>query len=137
MKANFCPVLYCCIRFLVQTAFVTTIIYYKVQYQHGFFSFDSNKNMESLETVWVSKANAMQRKGRAGRVMAGVCLHLFTHHQWVFFIFFPCITFYYIRFCIQFEFLKPFIQLTSRIGITSCSPSYKNMMRNCIFVIVK
>lgn len=25
--------------------------------------FDSNKNMESLETVWISKANASQRKG--------------------------------------------------------------------------
>ncbi|KAK9511664.1 hypothetical protein O3M35_000283 [Rhynocoris fuscipes] len=43
--------------------------------------FDSNKNMESLETVWVSRANALQRKGRAGRVMAGVCFHLYTRHR--------------------------------------------------------
>ncbi|XP_049284337.1 putative ATP-dependent RNA helicase DHX57 [Anopheles funestus] len=47
--------------------------------------FDSNRNMESLEMVWVSRANALQRKGRAGRVMPGVCIHLytrprFTHH---------------------------------------------------------
>ncbi|KAL1138330.1 hypothetical protein AAG570_008394 [Ranatra chinensis] len=42
--------------------------------------FDSNKNMESLETVWVSRANALQRKGRAGRVMPGVCIHLYTRH---------------------------------------------------------
>lgn len=43
--------------------------------------FNSNQNMESLETCWVSRANALQRKGRAGRVMAGVCLHLYTSHK--------------------------------------------------------
>ncbi|KAK5643786.1 hypothetical protein RI129_007631 [Pyrocoelia pectoralis] len=43
--------------------------------------FDSNRNMESLDTVWVTRANALQRKGRAGRVMAGVCIHLFTSHR--------------------------------------------------------
>lgn len=30
--------------------------------------FDPNRNMESLETVWVTRANALQRKGRAGNV---------------------------------------------------------------------
>nr|CAD7460813.1 unnamed protein product [Timema tahoe] len=44
--------------------------------------FDSNKNMESLESVWVSRANAQQRKGRAGRVMPGVCIHLYTSHRY-------------------------------------------------------
>ncbi|XP_014253741.1 putative ATP-dependent RNA helicase DHX57 [Cimex lectularius] len=43
--------------------------------------FDSNRNMESLEMVTISKANAQQRKGRAGRVMPGVCFHLFTKHR--------------------------------------------------------
>ncbi|XP_065363146.1 putative ATP-dependent RNA helicase DHX57 [Calliphora vicina] len=43
--------------------------------------FDSNRNMESLELVYVSRANANQRKGRAGRVMPGVCIHLYTHHR--------------------------------------------------------
>ncbi|XP_049875313.1 putative ATP-dependent RNA helicase DHX57 [Pectinophora gossypiella] len=43
--------------------------------------FDSNRNMESLDLVWVSRANAKQRKGRAGRVMPGVCVHLFTSHR--------------------------------------------------------
>uniref|UniRef100_A0A1A9WLD3 Putative ATP-dependent RNA helicase DHX57 n=1 Tax=Glossina brevipalpis TaxID=37001 RepID=A0A1A9WLD3_9MUSC len=43
--------------------------------------FDSNRNMESLELVWVSRANANQRKGRAGRVMPGVCIHLYTQHR--------------------------------------------------------
>jgi ATP-dependent RNA helicase DHX57 len=40
--------------------------------------FDSNRNMESLDVVWVSRANAQQRKGRAGRVMPGISIHLFT-----------------------------------------------------------
>ncbi|CAH1124128.1 unnamed protein product [Ceutorhynchus assimilis] len=43
--------------------------------------FDSNRNMESLETVWVTQANAMQRKGRAGRVRSGICVHLYTGHR--------------------------------------------------------
>lgn len=43
--------------------------------------FDPNRNMESLETVWVTRANALQRKGRAGRVMPGVCMHLYTGHR--------------------------------------------------------
>ncbi|CAG4961770.1 unnamed protein product [Colias eurytheme] len=43
--------------------------------------FESNRNMESLELVWVSRANASQRRGRAGRVRAGVCVHLYTSHR--------------------------------------------------------
>lgn len=38
--------------------------------------------MESLDLVWESRANALQRKGRAGRVMPGVCIHLFTSHRY-------------------------------------------------------
>ncbi|XP_046749004.1 putative ATP-dependent RNA helicase DHX57 isoform X1 [Diprion similis] len=43
--------------------------------------FNSNQNMESLDMCWVSRANAMQRKGRAGRVMPGVSIHLYTSHR--------------------------------------------------------
>lgn len=43
--------------------------------------FDPNKNMESLDLVWESRANAQQRKGRAGRVRPGICIHLFTSHR--------------------------------------------------------
>ncbi|KAK3581847.1 hypothetical protein CHS0354_009735 [Potamilus streckersoni] len=43
--------------------------------------YDQSKGMESLETIWVSRANALQRMGRAGRVQEGVCFHLFTGHR--------------------------------------------------------
>ncbi|XP_063228702.1 putative ATP-dependent RNA helicase DHX57 isoform X2 [Bacillus rossius redtenbacheri] len=43
--------------------------------------FDANKNMESLEMAWESRANAKQRRGRAGRVKPGVCVCLFTRHR--------------------------------------------------------
>lgn len=45
--------------------------------------FNSNQNMESLEMCWVSRANALQRKGRAGRVMPGVSIHLYTSYKYV------------------------------------------------------
>lgn len=44
--------------------------------------FDTNRNMESLDLVWESRANALQRRGRAGRVMPGICIHLFTGHRY-------------------------------------------------------
>lgn len=41
-------------------------------------NFDISRNIQSLDTEWVSLANATQRKGRAGRVQDGVCYHLYT-----------------------------------------------------------
>ncbi|KAM8809718.1 putative ATP-dependent RNA helicase DHX57 isoform 1-T1 [Eudromia elegans] len=43
--------------------------------------YDPSKGMESLEDTFVSRANALQRKGRAGRVASGVCFHLFSSHH--------------------------------------------------------
>ncbi|XP_051033816.1 putative ATP-dependent RNA helicase DHX57 isoform X2 [Phodopus roborovskii] len=44
--------------------------------------YDACKGMESLEDTFVSQANALQRKGRAGRVASGVCFHLFTSYHY-------------------------------------------------------
>lgn len=44
--------------------------------------FDTNCNMESLDLVWISKPNSQQRRGRAGRVMPGICIYLYTRHRY-------------------------------------------------------
>uniref|UniRef100_A0A7N8XXR8 RNA helicase n=1 Tax=Mastacembelus armatus TaxID=205130 RepID=A0A7N8XXR8_9TELE len=41
-------------------------------------SFDTLSHVSMLKTVWVSKASALQRKGRAGRCRPGICYHLFS-----------------------------------------------------------
>ncbi|KAJ3021902.1 ATP-dependent RNA helicase dhx29 [Thoreauomyces humboldtii] len=44
--------------------------------------FDRKRNVTRLAEVLVSKANALQRRGRAGRVREGVCWHLVDRDQW-------------------------------------------------------
>jgi len=41
-------------------------------------NFNEDSNLNSLDVQWVSTANARQRRGRAGRVQAGKCYHLYT-----------------------------------------------------------
>ncbi|TRY87943.1 hypothetical protein DNTS_005233 [Danionella cerebrum] len=41
-------------------------------------AYDAVNNMTMLKMVWISKASALQRKGRAGRCRPGVCFHLFS-----------------------------------------------------------
>jgi HrpA-like RNA helicase len=42
--------------------------------------YDPTKRLASLEDCFVSRANARQRRGRAGRVAPGVAVHLFSRH---------------------------------------------------------
>ena len=43
--------------------------------------YDPNKHMTSLDSEWVSVANALQRSGRAGRVQPGISFHMYTSHR--------------------------------------------------------
>ncbi|KAJ3159732.1 ATP-dependent RNA helicase dhx29 [Geranomyces michiganensis] len=44
--------------------------------------YDRKRNVTRLTEILISKANAMQRRGRAGRVREGVCWHLCSRKQW-------------------------------------------------------
>lgn len=43
-------------------------------------SFDPQNNMRKLEETWASRAACKQRRGRAGRVQAGICYKLYTRN---------------------------------------------------------
>ncbi|CAH1795870.1 unnamed protein product [Owenia fusiformis] len=45
-------------------------------------SYDAIQGVSTLKSTWVSKASALQRKGRAGRCRAGKCYHLFSRVRW-------------------------------------------------------
>ncbi|XP_005089719.1 3'-5' RNA helicase YTHDC2 [Aplysia californica] len=46
-------------------------------------TFDALSNFSTLNSNWISKASALQRKGRAGRCQAGKCYHLFSRGRYV------------------------------------------------------
>jgi len=41
-------------------------------------SYDPYSNVSTLQSTWISQANAKQREGRAGRCQPGVCYHLYS-----------------------------------------------------------
>lgn len=48
---------------------------------HREMRFDERKQMSRLIDTFISRANAKQRRGRAGRVQEGLCYHMFTRYR--------------------------------------------------------
>jgi HrpA-like RNA helicase len=81
------PLAFCCFCYLVaETSLTIDDIAFVVDTGRAKEkNYDPHLKTSTLQPTWISQASAKQRKGRAGRVKAGVCFRLFSsrRHQFM------------------------------------------------------